>query len=232
MEIFIYGKHQYNYKLLRLGRKTLSLTVLPDLSIVVRCPLKAGQERIEAFLKKKWLWLEEQIKYFKKYQHKKSAKEYVSGESFLYLGRQYKLNVKVVSLNSVSLSKGVIVCNTTDSVKNNASTKSQIKKWYLEKAKLVFAERYNEVFKKFGYIDKPKLVIKKMDKRWGSFVRGKSIILNPLLIQTSKDCIDYVITHELCHVKYRNHTKAFYRLLRAKYPRWEIVKEKLETRLI
>jgi hypothetical protein len=232
METFIYGKHQYNYKLLLLDRKTLSLTVLPDLSIVVRCPLRAKPGRIETFLKKKWLWLEEQIKYFKKYQRKKTSKEYVSGESFLYLGRQYKLNVKAASLDSVALSKGVIVCNTTDSVKNNASTRSQINKWYLEKAKLVFAERYDEVFKKFNYTDKPKLVIKKMDKRWGSFVRGKSIILNPLLIQTSKDCIDYVMTHELCHVKYRNHTKAFYKLLRAKYPGWEIIKEKLETRLV
>lgn len=232
METFVYGKHQYSYKLLRLNRKTLSLTVLPDLSIVVRCPLKAKQERIEIFLKKKWLWLEEQIKYFKKYQSKKSSKEYVSGESFLYLGRQYKLYVKASSIDSVSLSKGVIVCNTADSVKNNASTKSQINKWYLEKAKLIFSERYEEVFKRFNYSDKPKLAIKKMDKRWGSFIRGKSIILNPLLVQTSKDCIDYVITHELCHVKYRNHTKAFYKLLRVKYPRWEPIKEKLETRLI
>jgi len=232
METFVYGKHQYSYKLLRLNRKTLSLTVLPDLSIVVRCPLKAKQERIEVFLKKKWLWLEEQIKYFKKYQRKNINKEYVSGESFLYLGRQYKLNVKAASSDSVSLSKGVIVCNTTDSVKNNASTKSQINKWYLEKAKLIFSERYEEVFKRFNYTDKPKLAIKKMDKRWGSFIRGKSIILNPLLIQTSKDCIDYVITHELCHVKYRDHSKAFYKLLRVKYPRWEIIKEKLEARLI
>lgn len=232
METFVYGKYQYSYKLLRLNRKTLSLTVLPDLSIVVRCPLKAKQERIEAFLKRKWLWLEEQIKYFKKYQSKKSSKEYVSGESFLYLGRQYKLNVKAASINSVSLSKGVIVCNTTDSVKNNVSTKSQINKWYLEKAKLIFAERYDEVFKKFSYNDKPKLFIKKMDKRWGSFIRGKSIILNPLLIQTSKDCIDYVITHELCHIKYRNHTKIFYKLLRVKCPKWEVIKDTLETRLV
>lgn len=232
METFVYGKHQYSYKLLRLNRKTLSLTVLPNLSIVVRCPLNAKQDRIEIFLKKKWLWLEEQIKYFKKYQSKKSSKEYVSGESFLYLGRQYKLDIKASSVDSVSLSKGVIVCNTTDSVKNNSSTKNQINKWYLEKAKLIFSERHDEVFKRFNYNDKPKLAIKKMDKRWGSFIRGKSIILNPLLIQTSKDCIDYVITHELCHVKYRNHTKAFYKLLRAKYPRWEVVKEKLENRLV
>ncbi len=232
MQTFIYGKYQYDYQLLRLDRKTLSLTVLPDLSIVVRSPLQAQQERVELFLRKKWLWLEEQIRYFKKYHFRKSNKEYVSGESFLYLGRQYKLVVRAAKADTVSLSKGVLVCNTTDSVKNNASTKKQLDKWYMDKAKLVFNERYDEVFKKFAYTNKPRLVIKKMDRRWGSFVRGKSIILNPLLIRASKDCIDYVITHELCHIKYRNHTKVFYKLLSVKYPKWEAVKEKLEMRLV
>jgi hypothetical protein len=70
-----------------------------------------------------------------------------------------------------------------------------------------------------------------MQKRWGSCIRGKSIVLNPLLIHASKDCIDYVITHELCHVKYKNHDKRFFKLLNSKYPKWEKVKNKLEMRL-
>ncbi|MDO8592742.1 MAG: SprT family zinc-dependent metalloprotease [bacterium] len=232
MQTFNYGKHQYDYQLLRLERKTLSLTIFPDLSIVVRCPLLARQERIEKFLQKKWLWLEKQIGYFKKYHFRKSNKEYVSGESFLYLGRQYKLIVRAAKADMVSLNKGVLVCHTADSVKNNAHTKRLLDKWCAERAKSVLMERYDEVFTKFDYTDKPRLVVKKMDRRWGSFVRGKSILLNPLLIRASKDCIDYVITHELCHVKHRNHTKAFYKLLGVKYPKWEAVKEKLEMRLI
>lgn len=232
MQTFTYGKYQYDYKLLRLDRKTLSLTVLPDLSIVVRSPLNSTAERIEKFLKKKWLWLDEQIKYFKKFQSKGTKKEYVSGESFLYLGRQYKLIVRIAKHDSVSLSKGVILCHTTDSTRSKASTKKNIDRWYAEKAKEIFAERYDAIFKKFDYTHQPKLQIKKMDRRWGSFVRGKSIILNPLLIRTSKDCIDYVITHELCHLKHLNHTKAFYKLLAVKFPEWEKVKEKLEMRLV
>jgi len=208
------------------------LTVLPDLSIVVRSPLNATVERIEKLLKKKWLWLDEQIKYFKKFQSNGSKKEYVSGESFLYLGRQYKLIVRAAKHDSVSLSKGVILCHTTDSAKNRASTKQKIDRFFADKAKEIFNERYDIVFKKFDYEHQPKLIIKKMDRRWGSFVRGKSIILNPLLIHTSKDCIDYVITHELCHLKHRNHTKAFYKLLVVKFPEWEKVKEKLEMRLV
>ena len=94
MHTFTYGKYKYNYELLKLDRKTLSLSVLPDRSIIVRCPQNAQPKRIEDFLKKKWMWLEEQLNYFKKYQSIQNKKEYVSGESFLYLGRQYKLVVK------------------------------------------------------------------------------------------------------------------------------------------
>lgn len=232
MEVFTYGKYKYNYELLRLNRKTFSLIVLPNLSIIVRSPFCAKQADINKFLEKRWMWLEEQLNYFKKYQHRKTEKEYVSGESFLYLGRQYKLIIKSTKISSVSLSKGILTCNTVDSVKNKISTKELLDSWYLNRAKIIFSERYDEIFKNFDYKEKPKLAIRKMSKRWGSFNRGKNIILNPLLIQSSKDCIDYVITHELCHVKYKDHNRKFYKLLNIKYPKWEVVKEKLEMRLL
>lgn len=68
-----------------------------------------------------------------------------------------------------------------------------------------------------------------MKRRWGSFLSQDKVILNPKLIHASKDCIDYVIVHELCHLKYKDHNKKFWHLLDEKYPEWKKVKEKLET---
>lgn len=79
---------------------------------------------------------------------------------------------------------------------------------------------------KKGYLT---LSIREMKRRWGSFLNQDRIFLNPKLIHTSKDCIDYVITHELCHMRYKNHDKKFYGFLKKQYPKWEKVKEKLET---
>ena len=67
-----------------------------------------------------------------------------------------------------------------------------------------------------------------MKKRWGSFLNKNKILLNPKLIHVSKECIDYVIVHELCHLAHKNHDKKFFDLLNKKYPKWERVKEKLE----
>lgn len=96
----------------------------------------------------------------------------------------------------------------------------------------IFDDQYKKVLEKFSYDFEPSLVIRKMNKRWGSFLKGKKIFLNPLLIQAPKECIDYVITHELCHMKYKNHDKRFYELLKSKIKNWEEVKEKLELRFL
>lgn len=232
MHKFVYGKYQYEYELIKQERKTLSLTVRPDLSIVVKCPVSASQARIEEFLKHKWQWLEKQLAYFKKFQKTKSVKEYVSGESFLYLGRQHQLLVKHAKEDRVALQKGKLVFNSSLSVNNKNYTKRFIDQWYKNRTREVFDERFLAMYNKFNYPKMPRLKIQKLAKKWGSCFKGKVITLNPLLIQAPKNCIDYVITHELCHLQCKNHDKRFYALLDTKFPKWEKVKETLEMRLI
>ena len=107
-------------------------------------------------------------------------------------------------------------------------TQKLITQWYDQKREQVFTDRFEEMQKRFDYKSIPLLVIRDMKKRWGSFVNKDKIILNPKLIHVSKDCIDYVIVHELCHMRYKNHDKKFFGFLDEKYPKWERVKEKLE----
>lgn len=228
MPEFRFGSYVYTYELVRQDRKTLSLTVKPDLSLVVKSPLKADQEKIEIFLKKKWFWLEKQLSFFKKYHRKTYKKEYASGESFMYLGRQYKLVVKRASEVKVQVSKGCLFLFTNNLVGDGVKNKRILEKWYLQRAEQVFLERYQEVQKRFDYKTMPQLELREMKKRWGSYRKKDRIYLKPKLIHVSKDCIDYVITHELCHLRYKKHSQAFYKFLNKKFPNWEKVKEKLE----
>lgn len=226
---FIFGSLLYDYKLIRQDRKTLSLTVKPSLDIIVKSPQSADQERIDAFLKRKWFWLEQQLRFFDKYQHKTYRKEYVSGESFHYLGRQYQLIVKRRKSDSVGLIKGSLLVETTKNVDNKRHNKKLLEGWFDERRSLVFQERFEEMLGKFDYKEIPKLEVREMKKRWGSFVNGNKVVLNPKLIHLPKECIDYVITHELCHLRYKNHDKKYFKYLDKMYPNWEVVKEKLET---
>ncbi len=229
MKEFIFGTFVYEYQLIKQDRKTLSLTVTPDLRIILKCPEHTDSERIETFLKKKWFWLEKQLSFFKKYQRKIYEKEYVSGEGYLYLGRQYKLVVKRGKEDGVSLTRGQLLLHTTREVANSRHNKKLIEAWFTEKTNNVFQDRFKEMLERFDYKNTPILTIREMKKRWGSFLNRDKIFLNPKLIHTPKECIDYVIVHELCHLRYKNHHTNFWQLLSKKYPKWQRVKEKLET---
>lgn len=228
MKEFIFGTFIYEYQLVSQDRKTLSLTVTPDLRIILKCPAKVDSERIENFLRKKWFWLEKQLSFFKKYQRKIYEKEYVSGEGGFYLGRQYKLVVKRGADNAVLLNRGQLVVHTNRAVSDTRHNKKLVDAWFAKKIDTIFQARLSEMLSKFDYKNVPKLAIREMKKRWGSFLNQDIIFLNPKLIHTPKECIDYVIVHELCHMKYKNHNKRFYDFLNKKYPKWEKIKDKLE----
>lgn len=226
---FIFGSFVYHYDLIMQDRKVLSLTVKPDLSIVLKSPHGAESERIELFLQKKWFWLEKQLSFFKKYQRKIYRKEYISGEGILYLGKQYKLMVKKSSKDRVVMTKGMMMVSTSKGTDDRRHTKRLLDKWFDEKREQVFHDRYELMKEKFEYKVMPRLAVREMQKRWGSFLENDVVVLNPKLIHTSRDCIDYVMVHELCHVKYKNHDTKFYAFLKKKFPTWEKVKDKLET---
>ena len=71
-----------------------------------------------------------------------------------------------------------------------------------------------------------------MQKRWGSLSDKGTVTLNTDLIRAPKECIDYVVTHELCHLKYNNHGPEFYKLLDSVIPGWEKIKHKLELSMV
>jgi predicted metal-dependent hydrolase len=212
----------------RQERKSLSLTVKPDLSIYLKSPIDATEERIELFLKRKWFWLEKQLSLFKRYQRKIYKKEYVSGESFSYLGRQYKLLVKRANEEKILLQKGQMLLYTVNKVSNTSCNERLLNNWYRMQRKKLFQARFQKVKARFELSQSTELTIRDMKKRWGSYLSSGKIFLNPKLIYASTDCIDYVITHELCHMKYKAHDKKFFKYLEEKYPQWEKIKEKLD----
>jgi len=226
---FVFGSFVYPYDLMKQDRKTLSLTVMPDMQICVKCPYVADEERIERFLKKKWFWLQKQLNFFSQYQRRAYTREYVSGESFYYLGRQHKLVVRRSANDQVSLLRGVLMVTTTKPLADSSHTQKLVSGWYKQKRDLVFADRFNEMLQRFDYARTPMLVVRAMKRRWGSFVSQDKIILNPKLIYVPKDCIDYVIVHELCHLSYKSHDRKFFALLEAKCPTWKKKKDKLEA---
>ncbi|VAW45350.1 Putative predicted metal-dependent hydrolase, partial [hydrothermal vent metagenome] len=104
--------------------------VRPNLGLVVKCPRHIEEDRINLFLKRKWMWLNKQIRFFEKFKRIFYKREYISGESFLYLGRQYQLIVKQSNQDKVSLLKGKLMVFTNSSVSDGSHNKKLIEDWY------------------------------------------------------------------------------------------------------
>ncbi len=227
---FVWGKYGFDYFVFKEDRKTISIRVTPKMKVIVKCPKEVKDQELEDHLKRKYDWVEKQLDFFKKFQNKKE-KEYISGAAVLYLGRQYKLVVKKGEVDKVALKGGELVVFSSET-DNEKYVKALLDGWHRKRAKEVFAIRLEEMMKKFDYKIEPILLVRKLEKKWGSFTGKKRIYLNQKLIQASRDCIDYVIIHELCHFKYRDHNNKFFRLLESKMPKWERIKDKLEMRFL
>ncbi len=223
-----YGKNTIYYQVIRRVRKTLEITVKPGLSVVVTAPQGASDSQIQEKVRKRLSWIVKQQKWFRKLGVVTPPRQYLSGESHLYLGKKYRLKVIENHIQhgktGVKLSGGYfqIYC------KKNISVEKLLKQWYLERAKMVFAEILTELVQKYKIQKEPRFQIRKMSTQWGSLSQSNLMSLNPLLIQAPKDCIEYVITHELCHIEHLNHSPEFYRLLKKRMPDWEYRKQKLE----
>ncbi len=219
-------------ELIRTRRKTLEIAVHPDRSIVVRAPWDAELGIIQTKLNKCKGWINRQRAYFQQFEPRAKPKQYLSGESFLYLGRQYRLRIEQGPAYSVRLKAGFFILSSSEKP-NREELRAALQGWYRKRAKQIFVERFHANLHHFPEYDPTaiRLSIREMKTRWGSLSKGKILTLNLDLIRTPKECIDYVIIHELCHLTHERHTPEFYALLEKKLPDWIKRKEILEVKL-
>lgn len=222
-----YGTTTIKFKVHYSSRKTMGIEVHPDKTIKVIAPNGSEMDRILKRVENRAPWIQKQVRKFTKVQRQDSIREFVSGENIFYLGRQYRLKVLKGEPSVKLIGKFLMLTLPNKEDKTHAS--QLIEDWYMHHAIKKLNDRFSilsEVSKK-EKIKFNKLSIKPIQKRWGSCTKLGNITLNVNLIKVPVDCIDYVIIHELCHLKYLNHSPKFYRLLDKYSPNWKKLQEKL-----
>lgn len=224
-----FGSKKIDFLVEYSARKTLGITVTPDLDVLVKAPMDSSLDKIKEKLLKKAAWIIKQQSFFLSFQPKTPVRRYVSGETHLYLGRQYLLKIESSKKDSVKLKGKFIEVHTSDKSK----VKGLVKEWYLLHAKSKFKEIATPLIDKFKKhkVEPDSIVFREMPTRWGSCTPKGKIILNPELIKAPKGCIEYVIIHELCHLIHHDHTQKFMDLQTKEMQDWEKWKSKLENLL-
>lgn len=209
------------------ARKSFAAHVYPGGKVVIKAPREATVEEIEGFVQRKTSWICKQIGYFGQFNpHKKL--DLSNGAELFYLGKQYQIVLKRSSLReyiAMEQNKFVIYSPLPN---HPARIKNIYVSWLQENTLQEFTQSLQRCLKQFDHMPIPTLKIQKMFKRWGSHLKPHTVILNTDLIYVAKKCIDYVVTHELCHYYCPDHSSTFYALLASKIPGWAKVKAELE----
>ena len=198
-------------------RRRLTITVERDRSVVVHAPSEASDEAIRQVVESKRHWIYEKINHRHKYQDlpHPPGKELVNGESALYLGRQYRIEVVEDGSEETHFVQRFFVPS------NHASTgRGAMRDWYIARANEKILPRVKRHAHELGVEYKRARVVDSR-YRWGSCTVKNNVNFNWRLIKAPMFVIDYVIVHELAHLIEANHTPRFWNIIRAQVPRME-----------
>lgn len=243
--VFTYGNDTIHYDVIRKtkpaenAKKTARKVIIkvhPDQRVVATVPHDTSDDAIQDAIHKRARWIWQSIDEFAKQKDTVLPKCYESGETQFYLGKRYVLKVIVDAeqVPNVKLSRGRLNVTIKHEVSKDIDVrlvkiKPLIDKWYQHKAKAIFHERLAELLPKATWVTGiPSFRVMAMKKQWGSCSTKGNLMLNPHLVKAPKECIDYVILHEICHIAEHNHSERFWRLLTQVMPNWKEVKAKLD----
>lgn len=211
-------------------RPRITIKVHPDTSVRVHAPAEATEAEVVRAAEKRGHWISKQVAYFSEQLEGRQERRYVSGESHFYLGRRYLLKVEIESKSKpqVKLLRGKLALTTPR--RDCELARKTLEDWYRNRAADVFRKRLSEALKQTLWVEhSPALRIRRMSKQWGNCSPSGTLTLNYHLVKAPRECIDYVLLHELAHHAEHNHSKRFYRLLDRVMPAWRKAKARLEA---
>ncbi len=200
-------------KIIRTKRKTIGLQITDDATLIIKVPYHIGEDEIKNILLKHKNWINKKVKKIKERKIKYYPKKFIEGEKFLFLGKYYKLKIEKREELKLNINEKYFVISEAPL----ALKKRLFTEWYKKNGYKVISERVKYYVQKYGF-SYNKINITDAKKRWGSCSPSNNLNFSLRLIMAPIDIVDYVIVHELCHLKEKNHGKSFWRKVKSIMP--------------
>lgn len=222
----------FDYQIIRKPRrKTVSISVKPDCSVRVLVPSILPEWKVVKLIQQKSRWVQSKIAAFEEMQRNHKQKEYVSGESFTYLGRNYPLKIVPGDVSdSAKLKNGRFYVHLPTDMSQQIQSQfivEQLTRWYREHAIVRLRDKTRRYSGQIG-ISPASVGVKDYKSRWGSCHSDGRIYYNWRIIIAPHSIIDYLVVHELCHLVHGNHSIKFWKLVEAILPDYTERKEWLK----
>jgi predicted metal-dependent hydrolase len=206
----------------------IRIVVQPDGRVTVHAPARVPRDRVLAFVRRRAGWIARTLRKVDDYVRLPHPGRLEHGGSVIFLGVRHPLVIEPGGRSSARMSAGSLVVRVPDP-RDSAAAERAVDRWLKARAGEVLdraLDRQMAVAARFG-IDRPPVVLRRMKRRWGSCGRDGRVVFNVRLVQTPPECIEYVVMHELCHLKHHHHGGEFYALLTQVMPDWPKRKELL-----
>lgn len=227
-----YGDHYIPFeRVTRSGKVSkVLIKVHPDLRVVAHAHEEETDEAVLKAVRKRARWIWNQLNTFTEQHRYVIPRKYVSGESHYYLGKQHLLKVieEPSAKQQVKLLRGRL--EVTVRQRSPSKVRELLNDWYRARAREVFQRRLEALLPQTLWVKElPHIRLLAMKTQWGSCSPRGTLTMNPYLVKAPRECIDYVLLHELCHLAEHNHSERFYRLMGQVMPCWQSVKVRLDT---
>lgn len=213
---------EISYSIKYSARKSISIIVERDRSVLVRAPLNTSEELIAKEINKRKRLLQQKIEHNQKYSFPKQSKEFVSGETLLYLGKNYKLYVTDTANEEIIFDNKFFISKINQNQANKL-----FREWYIKSATEIIVPRTKAIAKQLG-VAYQNINIIDLKYRWGSCTPKDNIHFNWRIIKAPIIVIEYIIVHELTHLLEANHTPEFWNRVAVMQPNFEKAKEWLK----
>ena len=225
-----WGETRLPYTIRRSARrkKTVAVTVDPAGSILVVAPERLATQRLDAIVTRKARWIVRRIRHVEHHGPPLAPREFVSGESVLYLGRHYRLKVQSGDLGAAKLRGGWLHVPAPSGVQQAGDVRAALVSWFRRHAAERLPERVAAWRAKAG-VPIPRVIIADQRKRWGSCNHRGVIRLNWRIIQAPMRLVDYVVVHELVHLRHRGHGRDYWQAVGRVMPDYERRREDLRA---
>ena len=213
---------QIDYQIKFSKRKTLNITVERDRKVVVYAPENLSEDKIRSIVFAKQEWISGKLIHAQKYPVIPDAKEFISGETLMYLGQNYKLSISDADIEGVEFDQQFKI-----SKKNQSASNELFRKWYKHRAKEKIEPIAEEYAQSLG-VHYSECKISEMKYRWGSCTPKNNINFNWRIIKAPIFVIIYIIVHELTHLIENNHSAEFWNILSIQVPDYQKAKDWLK----
>jgi len=220
----------FDYKIIFSDRRTIGIVLHPLKGVTVRAPYRTSLKMIDRFVSGKAGWIQKTLDKYKNAKNLNEVKRFSDGGKIMFLGQEFEVKTTQSDKDFISLHDNLLEIGL-DNINDPVMIRAKLNRWYMNQAREIIPGRITEIINKYhGYSFIPLgISIRKMRSRWGSCNSKGRVTINSELTKLSPALIDYVIIHELCHLRYHNHGREFHRLLQSLIPGYKSLRKELRS---